>query len=175
MGLIVIEESLVPPPVGQAVVYIIDTCTQVQVPQGTMQYAGSATVRHTVLEVGPAGYLLELVTLAQHSTHPNTLAELLLDIARANSPLQVATDPQGNFQRVVNKPVLRAQWQELLPWLCAKYLHVPGSAALLAQLAGQYADENDHLEQALACKVKAVAGCCCRACTACVRYAPKPG
>jgi len=46
--------------------------------------------------------------LAQQSAQPNALAELLLDIARANSPLRVATDQLGNFQRVVNKPAIPA-------------------------------------------------------------------
>ena len=152
MGLTVIEEFLVPPPLGQAVVYTIDTRTLVRVPQGEMRYGGSAVVQHKVLEARPTGYLIELVTLEQRLHEPNALAELLLDIARANSPLHIETDAQGNFLRVTNKPTLRAQWQEAFPWLRAKYQHLPGSAAMLAQVAVQYEETNDRLEQALACK-----------------------
>jgi hypothetical protein len=152
MGLTIIEEFLGPPPPGQAAVYTIDTRTRVRVPQGEMRHGGSTVVQHKVLETRPTGYLIELVTLEQRLHEPNALAELLLDIARANSPLHIETDTQGNFLRVVNKPALRAQWQEAAPWLRAKYQHLPGSAAMLAQVAGQYDAGNDHLEQALACK-----------------------
>jgi hypothetical protein len=152
MGLTIIEEFLGPPPPGQAAVYTIDTRTRVRVPQGEMRHGGSTVVQHKVLETRPTGYLIELVTLEQRLHEPNALAELLLDIARANSPLHIETDTQGNFLRVVNKPTLRAQWQEAAPWLRAKYQHLPGSAAMLAQVAGQYDAGNDHLEQALACK-----------------------
>lgn len=152
MGLIVIEELLAPPPPGQAILYAVDTRTLVRVPQGEMRYAGSAVVRHTVLEAREDGYLIELVTLEQRSTQPNLLAELLLDIARINSPLQVATDQQGNFLRVTNKSTLLAQWQEVVPWLRSKYQHLPGIIEMLAQVAVQYEDNNDRLEQALDCK-----------------------
>jgi hypothetical protein len=146
------EELLAPPAVGQAVRYTIDTRTRVQVPQGEMRHAGSATVQHTVLAARPDGYLVELLMLAQQVTQPNALAELLQDIARANSPLQIATDEQGNFLRIENKTALRNQWQELRPWLATKYQHLPGSAALLTQVATQYDSDNDRLEQALADK-----------------------
>lgn len=150
MGLTIIEELLAP--ATQVVTYEVATRTLVRVPQGEMRYEGTATVRHAVLAAGATGYLIELTTLAQQQREPNELAELLLDIARANSPLHLATDAQGNFQRVVNKATLRAQWQQVQPWLAAKYQHLPGGTAMLAQVAGQYRDDNDHLEQALACK-----------------------
>jgi hypothetical protein len=92
--------------------------------------------------------LLELRALSGSSP----FADLMLDIARANSPLRVEVDAHGHFVRVLNKTALAAQWQELLPWLLTKHQQTPAASTLLGQVALQYAEDNDRLEQALACK-----------------------
>jgi len=127
--------------------------TEIRLPGQLMQHATSAVLHYHVVEQLPAGHhLVELTTVELHTqvqAAANPLAELLLDIARANSPLLLHVDERGYLVQVVNKTVLAAQWQEILPWLQTKHQRTAGALALLSQVALQYADDNDRLEQAL--------------------------
>ena len=152
MGLTIVPERLTLPPAGEPRTYAVRTRTEIRVPGHQLVQASAALVRLTVLDADAAGYLLELVTLELRPEAPSPQAALLTDIARANSPLVVRTDAHGGLLQVANKPALAAQWQEMLPWLQAKYRAQPGAVALLDHVAPQYAEGTDHLEQALAHK-----------------------
>lgn len=154
MGLIVISEQLVPATIGLPQTYKVHTETEIRFPGQVMQQGTSALLRYTVTKVLPdGGHLAGLFTAelkAESAAGP--LVELLLDIARANSPLQLEVDAQGRLLRVLNKAALADQWRELLPWLQTKHRATPGAQALLGQVARQFVDGNDRLEQALANK-----------------------
>jgi hypothetical protein len=152
MALTVIAEHLAPPPPGQPRTYAVHTRTEIRMPRQQFLHTSTALVRLTTLEAAPTGYLLELATLELRPDAPTPPVALLTDIARTNSPLLVRTDAHGALQRVTNKAALAAQWQQLQPWLAAKYRDQPGAAALLAHVGAQYQEESDHLEQALAHK-----------------------
>lgn len=154
MALIVISDRLAPPAPAESLTYAVDTQMEIRLPGQLMQQATTGSFRYTVLANQPAGHqIAELVTVALTTqSAPNSFAELLLDISRANSPLQVETDARGQLMHVVNKPALAVQWRELLPWLLTKHRQLPAAAALLSQVALQYADDNDRLEQAVAHK-----------------------
>ncbi len=149
MGLTVISERLAPPPVGQAQTYAVQTRTEIRLPGYQLVHTGTALVRLSVRETAPTGSLFELVTLELRPDAPSAQQALLNDIARANSPLLVRTDAHGTLLHITNKAALAAQWQEMLPWLTAKYRAQPGAAALLALVSPQYEESTDHLEQAL--------------------------
>lgn len=154
MGLIVISEQLAPATVGQPCTYAVQTETEIRLPGQVMQQSTSALLRYTVTQLLPDGHhVAELLTLElKAQSAAGTLVELLLDIARSNSPLQLEIDEQGQLVGVLNKAVLAVQWQVLLPWLQTKHRATPGAPALLGQIALQYAAGNDRLEQALANK-----------------------
>ncbi|RZK32633.1 MAG: hypothetical protein EOO63_00715 [Hymenobacter sp.] len=154
MALIIISERLAPTTPGQPHTYAVQTTTEIRLPGQVLQQRTSSLLRYTVTEVLPGGHqLVELLTL-QMQAPPTAggLVELLLDIARANSPLQVEVDELGQLRRVLNKSVLANQWRELLPWLQAKHRATPGALELFGQVATQFADNNQRLEQALANK-----------------------
>lgn len=154
MALIIISERLAPATVAQPRTYAVQTETEIRLPGQLMQQRTAAVLRHTVTELLPDGqHLAELLTLeAKAQSAAGPLVELLLDIARANSPLQVVVDAHGQLVRVRNKAALAAQWRELLPWLHTKHRATPGASVLLGQVGVQFADDNDRLEQALANK-----------------------
>ena len=154
MALTILSDQLLLPVPGEALIYAVETQTEIRLPGQVMRQDTNALLRYTVQDtLLTAPHLVELVTVELRATSAaSPFAELLLDIARANSPLLIEVDPQGQFQRVRNKPALAAQWQELLPWLRTKHQQTPGAMQLLGQLATQYADDNDRLEQALAHK-----------------------
>lgn len=154
MGQIIISERLAPATVAQPRTYAVHTETEIRFPGQVMQQRTAALLRYTVMQLLPDGHhLAELLILelkAESAAGP--LVELLLDIARANSPLQLEIDARGQLERVRNKAQLAAQWRELLPWLQTKHRATPGALVLLNQVGVQYADDNDRLEQALANK-----------------------
>jgi hypothetical protein len=142
------------PASGRPVTYAVETRVDIRLPGGMqLQQASAALVRQQVLEGLPdGGALIELVTLEQRADDPVPAAALLADVARNNSPLHLRTGATGALRQVSNKAALAAQWEQARPWLERKYHEMPGADALLAQVAGQYAEQTDHLEQALAHK-----------------------
>lgn len=150
--LTVISERLAPPAPGQSQTYAVQTRSEIRVPGHQLVQASAALVRLSTLDTGPAGCWLELTTLELRPEAPTPQVALLTDIARHHSPLQLRTTVHGALLRVTNKATLAAQWQQVQPWLHAKYRTQPGALALLSHVAGQYGDEHDHLEQALAHK-----------------------
>ena len=154
MALLIISERLAPAAPDQPRTYAVRTETEIRLPGQVLHQRTSALVRYTVTESLPGGHhRAELLTLElKAQAAAGTLVELLLDIARANSPLQVEVDAQGQLRRVLNKALLASQWQELLPWLQAKHRATPGALPLLGQVAEQFAADNERLEQALANK-----------------------
>lgn len=155
MGLTVIPERLAPPAPGESRTYAVHSRTEIRLPGQQLIQTGAVLVRVAVRETTPAGYLVELTTLEVRPDAPSPPVALLIDIARCQSPLLVETDAHGALRRVVNKAVLATQWQAALPELAARYRAQPGATALLALLAlvaPQYAEDTDHLEQALAYK-----------------------
>ena len=154
MGLTIISDRLAPPAPGVAHAYAVTMHTEIRLPGQVLQQATEAVLRHTVVAELPAGHrTVELVTVGLRALAAQSpFADLLLDIARANSPLLLEVDAHGQLLRVRNKAALAAQWQELGPWLLAKHQHTPAGPALLGHVARQYRDDNERLEQALANK-----------------------
>ena len=154
MGLVIIQDFLPAPSPGATATYCVQTQTTIRLPGQVLAQALTTHLRQRVLQTLPhGGGLLELVTLDLRNTAAaNPLTDLLLDVARANSPLHIEVDAAGQLRRVANKATLAAQWQQLLPWLLRKHQATPAAAPLLSQLATQYAADNDRLEQALAHK-----------------------
>lgn len=145
MGTHLISEHLAPPAPGTSHTYAVHTRTEIRVPGRQLIQTSTAWLRLTVLRVEPTGALLEVATLAQRPDAPTPLDELLAAIARQQSPLLVRTDAHGRPLAITNNAALAAQWQQVLPGLMARYGAQPGAAALLAQVAPQYAVASEQL------------------------------